>query len=111
MKYLFTVILHKNENAYKLFSALRKNGINGTVLPAQSLKSTLLDSSVEPEPFFGGLRQVVEYGHDSNYTVFCVVDETELEKIKGIVREVSEEIKHKVGLMFAVPLTFVEDNI
>ena len=108
MKYLFTVIMNKNENAYKLFSALRKHNINGTVLPAQSLKSALLDNNVDPEPFFGGLRQVVEYRHDSNYTVFCVVDEEQIDEIKGIVHAVSDEIKHKIGLMFAMPLAFVE---
>lgn len=108
MKYMFQVILSKNEDAYSLFSALRKNGIKGVVLPAQSLKSALLDNKDEHIPAFAGLRHVVEYPHDMNYLVFCIIDESELERVKSIVRSVTDEIKHKVGIMYAMPLAFAE---
>ena len=106
--YMFQVLLSKNEDAYALFSALRKNDIKGVVLPAQSLKSALLDNKDESIPAFTGLRHVVEYTHDMNYMVFCIIDETRLDEVKGIVRKVTDEIKHKVGIMFAQPLAFVE---
>ena len=108
MEYMFQVILSKNEDAYALFSALRKNGIKGVVLPAQSLKSALLDNKDEHIPAFTGLRHVVEYPHDSNYVVTCIIGEDRLEEVKGIVRSVTDEIKHKVGIMFALPLAFAE---
>lgn len=108
MKYMFQVILSKNENAYALFSALRKKDIKGVVLPAQSLKSALLDNKDESIPAFTGLRHVVEYPHDNNYVVYCIIDESRLEEVKQIVRDVTDEIKHKVGIMFAMPLAFVE---
>lgn len=108
MYYMFQVILAKNENAYALFSALRKNDIKGFVLPAQSLRSALLDNPDEEIPPFAGLRQVVEYPHDMNYVVSCIIDESKLEEVKNIVRKVTDEIKHKVGIMFAVPLAFAE---
>ena len=108
MKYMFQVILSKNENAYALFSALRKKDIKGVVLPAQSLKSALLDNKDESIPAFAGLRHVVEYPHDNNYVVYCIIDESRLEEVKQIVRDVTDEIKHKVGIMFAMPLAFVE---
>lgn len=105
---MFQVILSKNENAYALFSALRKNGIKGVVLPAQSLKSALLDNHDESIPAFAGLRHVVEYPHDMNYMVYCIIDESQLEDVKAIVRRVTDEIKQKVGIMYAMPLAFVE---
>lgn len=108
MKYMFQVILSKNENAYALFSALRKNGIKGVVLPAQSLKAALLNDDEESIPAFAGLRHVVEYPHDMNYIVFCIIDESQLEQVKTIVRAVTDEIKQKVGIMYAMPLAFVE---
>lgn len=108
MTYMFQVILSKNENAYALFSALRKNGIKGVVLPAQSLKSALLDNQEEPVPAFTGLRHIVEYSHDMNYLVYCIIDESRLEEVKNIVRSVTDEIKQKVGIMYAMPLAFVE---
>ena len=108
MKYMFQVILNKNENAYALFSALRRAEIKGVVLPAQSLKSALLDNKEEPVPAFTGLRHVVEYTHDMNYIVFCIIDESRLEEVKTIVRSVTDEIKHKVGIMYAMPLAFIE---
>ena len=108
MKYMFQVILTKNENAYALFSALRRSGIKGVVLPAQSLKSALLDNQEETIPTFTGLRHVVEYSHDMNYMVYCIIDESRLEEVKAIVRSVTTEIKHKVGIMYATPLAFVE---
>lgn len=108
MAYMFQVILSKNENAYALFSALRRNGIKGVVLPAQSLKSALLDNQDESIPAFAGLRHVVEYPHDMNYIVFCIIDESRLGEVKSIVRQVTDEIKQKVGIMYAMPLTFVE---
>jgi len=108
MKYMFQVILTKNENAYALFSALRRSGIKGVVLPAQSLKSALLDNQEETIPAFTGLRHVVEYSHDMNYMVYCIIDESQLEEVKTIVRSVTTEIKQKVGIMYATPLAFVE---
>ena len=108
MKVLFVVILHQNKNAYKLFSALRKNNIKGTVLPAKSLKSTILDDSEESIPSFVGLRHVLEYEHDANYIVFSVVDESMVEKLKNIVNGITKEINEKIGIMFALPLSFVE---
>ena len=108
MKYMFQVILNKNENAYALFSALRRAEIKGVVLPAQSLKSALLDNKEEPVPAFTGLRHVVEYTHDMNYIVYCIIDESRLEEVKTIVRSVTDEIKHKVGIMYAMPLAFIE---
>lgn len=108
MQYMFQVILSKNEDAYSLFSALRRNNIKGVVLPAQSLKSALLDNKDEAIPQFVGLRHVVEYSHDMNYLVFCIIDESRLEEVKSIVRSVTNEIKHKVGIMYAMPLAFVE---
>ena len=108
MTYMFQVILSKNENAYALFSALRRNGIKGVVLPAQSLKSALLDNKDENIPVFTGLRHVVEYPHDMNYLVYCIIVESKLEEVKTIVRSVTNEIKEKVGIMYAMPLAFVE---
>jgi hypothetical protein len=105
---MFQVILNKNENAYALFSALRRAEIKGVVLPAQSLKSALLDNKEEPVPAFTGLRHVVEYTHDMNYIVFCIIDESRLQEVKTIVRSVTDEIKHKVGIMYAMPLAFIE---
>lgn len=108
MTYMFQVILRKNENAYALFSALRRKGIKGVVLPAQSLKSALLDNKDEPVPAITGLRHVVEYSHDMNYLVYCIIDESRLEEVKDIVRGVTDEIKEKVGIMYAMPLAFIE---
>ena len=108
MYYMFQVILSKNENAYALFSALRKNNIKGVVLPAQSLKSALLDNKEETIPQFVGLRHVLEYDHDNNYLVYCIIKEEQLEEVKEIVHTVTNEIHHKVGIMYAMPLAFVE---
>ena len=108
MTYKFQVILRRNEDAYALFSALRKHNIKGIVLPAQSLKSALLDNREESVPAFTGLRHVVEYSHDMNYLVDCIIDESRLEEVNNIVRSVTNEINQKVGIMYAIPLAFVE---
>ena len=92
MKYMFQVILTKNENAYALFSALRRSGIKGVVLPAQSLKSALLDNQEETIPTFTGLRHVVEYSHDMNYMVYCIIDESRLEELSKLKAEVESNI-------------------
>ena len=43
-----------------------------------------------------------------NYLVDCIIDESRLEEVKNIVRSVTDEIQHKVGIMYAIPLAFVE---
>ena len=43
-----------------------------------------------------------------NYIVYCIIDESRLEEVKTIVRAVTDEIKQKVGIMYAMPLAFIE---
>ena len=78
------------------------------MVEVNSLKSALLDNKEESIPAFTGLRHVVEFSHDTNYLVYCIIDESRLEEVKAIVRSVTDEIKHKVGIMYAMPLAFVE---
>lgn len=108
MKYLFVVILEKNEYAPTLFKKFQKNGMNGTIIPTGSLKDALMSSNDEPVPTFIGFRRMTDDNMANNTMLFVIVDEENLAVCKEIVNETTTELKDRAGIMFALPVTFVE---
>lgn len=111
MKVLFIAILDKNECEQELFSRLMQKGYNGTLIPTTSIKHALLGSGVEPVPIFAGLRHVVETTENANSTLFIVIDLDSMEEVKSIINDVTDNLAHHAGMMFAVPLIMFEGEI
>ena len=60
-------------------------------------------------PLFYGLRAIMEPEHRSSKTIFMVLPDEKVEEAKKIVNQVTGGLEQPdSGIMFAMPLTFVE---
>ena len=90
-------------------TGLEKFEPTGTVIPTSSMRNAILQSTVEPLPNFGGLRQLYENDRALNTTIMAVIEEEELEQVKSIIRGVSIKNEENRGIMFAAPITYFEE--
>lgn len=104
---LLVITLDDSEEFLKTLSGLKKNGMNGIVLPTTSLKHALLNSTVDAAPIFGSLSKIVEHDYEATNSVLMLVSEEKLEEAKKIVRNITKGIGKK-GVMFALPVSFWE---
>ena len=63
----------------------------------------------EEMPLFYGLRSIVAPERRSSKTIFCVLNDDKVELARKIVNQVTGGLDHPdSGIMFAVPVSFVE---
>ncbi len=105
---VFIFVLNRTEHLEHLLQEFDKNGIIGaTVLDSKGMARIL--HSEEEMPLFYGLRSIVAPERRSSKTIFCVLNDDKVELARKIVNRVTGGLDHPdSGIMFAVPVSFVE---
>lgn len=104
---LLIISLDYSKDFLEALAKLKEENIEAIVFPTTSLKHALLNNTVDAPPMFGFLSKIVEHDFKESHTVMILVNDEKLEKIKGIVREITSGLGKK-GFMFTVPVSFWE---
>lgn len=107
---LLVLVLNKTECLGQILSELLDAGLHGaTVIDSQGMLRVISHDTVEPPPIFGSLRKYMTPSHEMNKTVFIVLPDEKIEIARKIINKVTGGIdKPDTGIMFAMPLSFVD---
>ena len=109
MHLLFVVIKHV-EIVSELLKELAEAGLHGgTIIESTGMASVL--ENMDDLPMFGMLRRILsdDDEKESSKTMFFVVNDEELVIAKKIIKEVTGGFNApNTGIMFAVPVSYVE---
>ena len=105
---VFIFVLNRTEHLEHLLQEFASHGIgSATVLDSKGMARIL--HSEEEMPLFYGLRSIVAPERRSSKTIFAVMPDEKVEIARKIVNDVTGGLDTPdTGIMFAVPLTFVE---
>ncbi len=104
----FVFVLNRTEHLEHLLQEFSDHGLRGaTVLDSKGMARIL--HSEDELPVFYGLRAILEPERRSSKTIFCVMQDEQVETARKIVNDVTGGLDAPdSGIMFALPLTFVE---
>ena len=109
MQALF-VVLKQVDLVNDLIHALAKAGVHGgTLIDSTGMASAL--AGYEDLPIFGVLRRIVQDDGEKecSKTMLFVLKEEEIETVKRVIHKVVGDLSRpNSGIMFAVPVSFVE---
>ena len=105
---VFVIVLNRTEHLEHLLQEFSAQGIgSATVLDSKGMARIL--HSEEEMPLFYGLRSIVAPERRISKTIFAVMPDEKVEIARKIVNDVTGGLDAPdSGIMFAVPLTFVE---
>lgn len=106
---LLTVILKKAELTNKICKELTEAGIHGgTIIDAVGMASIL--EKMDDLPIFGMLKSILadDDDHETVKVMLFVVSDDELEISKEVIHKTVGLNEPNTGIMFAMPVTFVE---
>ncbi len=106
---LLVVILKKAELVTEICKELAENGVHGgTILDGVGMASVI--EQMDDLPIFGMLRSILadDDEHDVVKTMLFVMNDEEMEKSRKIIRDVVGLDEPNTGIMFGVPVSFVE---
>lgn len=108
MKCMF-IVLNNTEKLDELLGALADNGIKGaTVLESTGMAHKLLSDDYTTR-FLGSLRNVLNSDRETNNTIFMVLSDEQVLLARAAVKKVLKDLsKPDTGIMFTVPVDFVE---
>lgn len=106
---LLIVILKKADLVTEICKELAENGVHGgTILDGVGMASVI--EKMDDLPIFGMLKAILadDDEHDVVKTMLFVMNDDEMEKSRKIIREVVGLDEPNTGIMFGVPVSFVE---
>lgn len=106
---LLTVILKKAELVNEICKELAENGVHGgTILDGAGMAGVL--EKMDDLPIFSMLKSILSDDEDEEAVkvMLFVIDDDEMVKARGIIRKVVGLDAPNTGIMFAVPVSFVE---
>lgn len=105
---VFIFVLNRTEHLEHLLQSFADSGITGaTVLDSRGMARIL--HSEEEMPIFYGLRSLAAPEHRVSKTIFVVLPDEKVQLARDIVNRVTGGLENPdSGIMFAMPLTFVE---
>lgn len=106
---LLTVILKKADLTNEVCKELTEKGIHGgTIIDAVGMASIL--EKMDDLPIFGMLKSILadDDDHETVKVMLFVVDDKDMEIAKNVIHEVVGLDEPNTGIMFALPVTFVE---
>ena len=109
MKHLLFVVLENVKETHDLIRELSKQGYNGTVLSSTSLKHVLQDEKEDTLSFIS-LAHLHENRFVQNTTIYFILEDDELDKVKENVRKFTDSFKKVKGGMFTTPLESFEGS-
>ena len=108
--YMLVLVIKHIELVDELVKELVEVGLHGgTILESTGMASIL--ENMEDMPMFSMLRHLFEEEDEkeSSRTMFFVVSEDELQAAREVIKRVTGGLnKPNTGIMFAVPVSFVE---
>lgn len=109
MKHVLFTVLENTRETHDLIRELSKKGFNGTVLSSTSLKHVLEDEHEDTLSFIS-LSHIHENRFVQNTTIYFILEDEELEQVKQLVREFTDNFKKVKGGMFATPIESYEGS-
>jgi len=109
MKKLLFVVLEQTQDTHNLLHELSLKGINGTAVASSSLKHILADEN-EDIPQFISLSHIHENKFTQNTTIYFVLEEKEVNEVKEIIRNYTNNFTSTKGGMFSLPLNDFEGS-
>jgi hypothetical protein len=109
MKVVLMAVFETGANTEKLLSNLSADGYNGTVIASSSIKHLLYDKN-EDVPAFISLSKLNENNFVANTTLYVVVEEEKLAKLKADIRDYTSDFKKIKGGMFVLPVVDFEGS-
>ena len=105
---VFVFVLNRTEYLEPLMQQFSDHGLKGaTVLDSRGMARILINA--DEMPMFSGLRALLEPERKSSKTIFCVMEDEQVQTARDIVNHVTGGLDHPdSGIMFALPVTFVE---
>ena len=109
MKQMLFVILENKPETEKMIRELSNQGFNGTILSSTSVHNFLLDEEDDVPSFFS-LAHISEKKFIHNTTLYFVMDEEKISKIREIVRKITGNFTKVKGGMFVTPIESFEGS-
>lgn len=106
---LLTVILKKAYLVNEICKELAEEGVHGgTILDGTGMASVL--ENMHDLPIFGMLRSILADDEDEATVkvMLFVMDDEEMDKARKVIRNVVGLDEPNTGIMFALPVSFVE---
>lgn len=106
---LLYVILKKEELVTEICKELAEDGVHGgTILDGTGMASVI--EKMDDLPIFGMLKSILADDDDNEVVkvMMFVMNDDEMERAKEIIRSTIGLDEPNTGIMFAVPVSFVE---
>ena len=106
---LLVVILKHADLVTELCKELAEEGVHGgTIIDGTGMASVI--EKMDDLPIFGMLRSLLsdDDDHETVKTMWFVMEDEEVEKAKKVIRNVVGLDEPNTGIMFGVPVSFVE---
>ncbi len=106
---LLVVILKKADLVSEICKELAEEGVHGgTIIDGTGMASII--EKMDDLPIFGMLRSILadEDEHDTVKVMFFVMEDEEMKEARKIIRNVIGLDEPNTGIMFGVPVSFVE---
>ena len=106
---LLLIVLNKIEKLDDILVKLMQQGFSGaTILNSTGMIKTLAHTR-EDYPIFGTLRYLIDLDHEENKTIFMVLQDNQVETVKGIVRDVVGDLSlPDTAILFTLPVLSAE---
>jgi hypothetical protein len=107
---LLVLVLNKVDCLQAILCGLMKANVTGTtVLDGEGMLQVLGQSSVEPPPIFGSLRQFLNPGREHGKVLFTVLEQSQVAPVKAIIDKAVGGISNpNTGIMFTIDLSSVD---
>ena len=107
MQVLFLVI-NRLEKIDPLLEAFNDAGIKGATVVHSKGMAHRLANHHEDDLTFASLRAFFSGDREDNRTIFMVLDDSKVETARRIVNDVLDMSQHDSGILFGMPVTFVD---
>ena len=108
---LLVLVLNKVQCLEAILENFIKSGIKGaTVIDSTGMAKILCDDNHIGElPIFGSLKMFVNEKYPYNKTIFVVIEDKDLDKTLTCIKKETGDLKKPgVGIVFTVPLSYME---
>ena len=109
MKRILYLVLKSGDGAFHTLEELKRDGYNATVVSTESLRHAV-DYFPEEHHFFN-LRHLEDKEMLESVLCLFVIDESQLNKIKSSIRELTDNFKGVKGFMFSKEIEDYEGSI
>ena len=108
MKVMLFCVFEDSRETKEMLSSLQEDGYNGTLMGASSVNHAFSRKTEGVAAY--SLSDFAEGVKEPNLTVFFLLEEKELPKVQGTIREKSGNFEKIRGMMVVLPATSYEGS-